>query len=61
MLRRIALIVMIAFGCILAAGAGVVIWSGFILNEWIDRCADETSSRYIVDPAERDAACRTLD
>lgn len=55
----------LALRCIAAAlgfgfllGAGLVVKGLLDANEHIDRCADETSGKYIFDDEARESACK---
>lgn len=60
MVRRVPKVVGIAVGLVFVAGLGLIVWSGFIANDHIDRCSDQTSGSYIFDDAARAKACDNL-
>lgn len=47
-----------ALGLALFAALALIVKAGLEANDWIDRCADATSHRYIENDQERNAACR---
>ncbi|MGR9246868.1 hypothetical protein [Rhizobium leguminosarum] len=57
MVRRVLEALGIAAGLVFVAGLGLIVWSGFIANDHIDRCSDQTSGRYIFDDVARAKAC----
>jgi hypothetical protein len=55
--RRVLEALGIAAGLVFVAGLGLIVWSGFIANDQIDHCSDQTSGSYIFDDAARAKAC----
>ncbi len=52
-MRRVLEALGIAAGLVFVASRGLIGWSGFIANDQIDRCSDQTSGSYIFDDAAR--------
>ena len=57
-MRQILKFAAAALGFGVLIGVGVAVKLAFDTNDWIDRCADETSGRFISDEATRSTACK---
>lgn len=61
-MKKVALFFVVMVAAALAASGASFAWRMVEANDWIDRCADETSGAYLVEKQARETYCaRTVE
>ena len=61
-IKKIAVFFAVFIAIVLVVLVALYAWRMLEINDWIDRCADETSGSYIADQKARETHCaRTVD